>query len=586
MDLSPHAPTRRCLLGVSIDAFTMEQATKQCTDALEHDEYISIGVVNAAKIVAMRRDPQLKEAVGGCRHDPGRWAVGRVGQPYASGPAARTSGGHRPIPGTARRAAQRSGDACTSLARARMSWRADAQPSWQQVPRAPRCRSPGWLLPSRRGRLRWLRRSAAAGRNAVRRHLLAEEGTVPEPVGEATEAHVVHGVGGSFDVLAGLTRRAPLWYQKHGLEWLYRAKQEPLRLGRRYLTTNVSFIALVAREMLRRRRGRTVQIPTNLPYLRPHRRSRRWPRRASMTAVVVVGLGYVGLPLAMRAAEVGHRVVGYDIDEARVKLLAVGRILRRGRAVRAADGRRSQLGTFRPSSDARRVRRVRRRGDRGADAAARRASRPLLRRGRGPHAGRVPAARGAPSSLESTTYPGTTEELVAAPPGGRFWPDRRARLPPRLQPRAHRPGQHDLDAREPRRRSSPGSTTARSRRSRPSTTRSSTRPSSVSSPARGRAGQAAREHLPAREHRPGQRAGHVRPRPRHRRVGGDRRRLDQAVRLHAVHPGTGGGRPLPADRPVLPLVAGRAGRWARASGSSSWPTTSTATCRTTSCTAS
>jgi len=35
-----------------------------------------------------------------------------------------------------------------------------------------------------------------------------------------------------------------------------------------------------------------------------------------VTTVVVVGLGYVGLQLAMRAAEVGHQVVGYDTDEA------------------------------------------------------------------------------------------------------------------------------------------------------------------------------------------------------------------------------------------------------------------------------
>jgi UDP-N-acetyl-D-glucosamine dehydrogenase len=43
-----------------------------------------------------------------------------------------------------------------------------------------------------------------------------------------------------------------------------------------------------------------------------------------VTAVVVVGMGYVGLPLAMRAATVGHQVVGYDTDEKRVGLLAAG----------------------------------------------------------------------------------------------------------------------------------------------------------------------------------------------------------------------------------------------------------------------
>ncbi|KRL02787.1 WecB/TagA/CpsF family glycosyltransferase [Liquorilactobacillus capillatus] len=40
------------------------------------------------------------------------------------------------------------------------------------------------------------------------------------------------GVGGSFDVLAGVTRRAPLFWQKHHLEWFYRLLQEPSRLGR------------------------------------------------------------------------------------------------------------------------------------------------------------------------------------------------------------------------------------------------------------------------------------------------------------------------------------------------------------------
>ncbi|HEX5265156.1 MAG TPA: NAD(P)-binding domain-containing protein, partial [Acidimicrobiales bacterium] len=40
--------------------------------------------------------------------------------------------------------------------------------------------------------------------------------------------------------------------------------------------------------------------------------------------LVVVGQGYVGLPLAMRAVEVGYQVVGYDTDERRIKSLAAG----------------------------------------------------------------------------------------------------------------------------------------------------------------------------------------------------------------------------------------------------------------------
>lgn len=56
---------------------------------------------------------------------------------------------------------------------------------------------------------------------------------------------VVHGVGGSFDVMAGKTKRAPLWMQKRGLEWLYRVIQEPRRMWKRYLITNLSFFARV-----------------------------------------------------------------------------------------------------------------------------------------------------------------------------------------------------------------------------------------------------------------------------------------------------------------------------------------------------
>lgn len=61
---------------------------------------------------------------------------------------------------------------------------------------------------------------------------------------------VVHGVGGSFDVLAGKVQRAPIVWQKYGMEWLYRVKQEPRRLWKRYLITNTLFLGLLAKEIL------------------------------------------------------------------------------------------------------------------------------------------------------------------------------------------------------------------------------------------------------------------------------------------------------------------------------------------------
>ena len=55
----------------------------------------------------------------------------------------------------------------------------------------------------------------------------------------------IMGVGGSFDVVSGLVKRAPQWMQKFGLEWLYRLIQEPKRMWRRYLVGNTKFIFLV-----------------------------------------------------------------------------------------------------------------------------------------------------------------------------------------------------------------------------------------------------------------------------------------------------------------------------------------------------
>jgi N-acetylglucosaminyldiphosphoundecaprenol N-acetyl-beta-D-mannosaminyltransferase len=65
---------------------------------------------------------------------------------------------------------------------------------------------------------------------------------------------VALGVGGSFDVLAGLKRDAPGWARGRGLEWLYRLAQDPRRLWRRYLVTNGWFVWTVWRERLARRR--------------------------------------------------------------------------------------------------------------------------------------------------------------------------------------------------------------------------------------------------------------------------------------------------------------------------------------------
>ena len=58
------------------------------------------------------------------------------------------------------------------------------------------------------------------------------------------------GVGGSFDVEAGVTQRAPLVLQKMGLEWFFRLVQEPRKMFKRYLVGNLKFSCLYLKWVL------------------------------------------------------------------------------------------------------------------------------------------------------------------------------------------------------------------------------------------------------------------------------------------------------------------------------------------------
>jgi len=90
--------------------------------------------------------------------------------------------------------------------------------------------------------------------------------------GRALGVPVIMGVGGALDVTAGDVRRAPPRLQALGLEWAYRLLQEPRRLSRRYLVTNTRFILLVAGELLRRGlRGAARRGPPGTPPSAPRR---------------------------------------------------------------------------------------------------------------------------------------------------------------------------------------------------------------------------------------------------------------------------------------------------------------------------
>jgi N-acetylglucosaminyldiphosphoundecaprenol N-acetyl-beta-D-mannosaminyltransferase len=70
--------------------------------------------------------------------------------------------------------------------------------------------------------------------------------------GEGSGAVFAIGVGVSFSFMGGVIKRAPLWMQRGGLEWLWRLLKEPRRLWKRYLVEALPFFGMLLHAMLKR----------------------------------------------------------------------------------------------------------------------------------------------------------------------------------------------------------------------------------------------------------------------------------------------------------------------------------------------
>jgi N-acetylglucosaminyldiphosphoundecaprenol N-acetyl-beta-D-mannosaminyltransferase len=71
---------------------------------------------------------------------------------------------------------------------------------------------------------------------------------------------VAIGVGGTLDMIVGVTKRAPAWMQRSGLEWLYRLAQEPRRLLKRYVHDFGYFGYFFARQWWAMRKGTAISM--------------------------------------------------------------------------------------------------------------------------------------------------------------------------------------------------------------------------------------------------------------------------------------------------------------------------------------
>lgn len=246
----PARADRRILFGLPMDALTMDQVLARCSDALSGRRRMLIGVVNAAKIVRIAKDAQLRDSLLECD------VILADGQSVVW--ASRLLRKRLPerVAGIDifDRLLQVAADGGRSVYL--LGATAEVLATLQEKLRE---RLPGLVIAGARDGYFAVEDSAevAAGIRETKPDMLFLGITSPKKeiflgqYGDGLGVPILHGVGGSFDIMAGLTKRAPQRWQRLGLEWLYRVLQEPGRLWKRYLTTNAAFVWMTLREAVR-----------------------------------------------------------------------------------------------------------------------------------------------------------------------------------------------------------------------------------------------------------------------------------------------------------------------------------------------
>jgi N-acetylglucosaminyldiphosphoundecaprenol N-acetyl-beta-D-mannosaminyltransferase len=245
-----HAVRTQTLFGLQVDSVTLREVVDRCRNAVNERQRLLVGVVNAAKIVNIRRDPALRDALLECDlivadGQSVVWASKILGDPLPE----RVTGidlfqalleladvehrsvyllGARPEVLTSLVGVISGRYPGLRIAGTRDGYFTDAEAP--EVADAIRRAAPDMLF---------LGIVSPKKEIFLGRH------------GDSLDVPVLHGVGGSFDILAGITERAPESWQRLGLEWAYRLRQEPRRLWKRYLTTNTRFVLQVLLERIK-----------------------------------------------------------------------------------------------------------------------------------------------------------------------------------------------------------------------------------------------------------------------------------------------------------------------------------------------
>lgn len=241
---------RREILGVPVHAVRAREAVELCRQAAAERSRLQIGVVNAAKIVHMRSDALLRDSV--LSSDlilADGMSVVTAGRILGQALPERVTG--IDLFESLLGVAEKEGFSVYFLGASRDVLDAVLDRARRSHPRLRVAgHHDGYFSPDEEPAI-----AAEIAKSAP--HFLFVGITSPKKEvfmkrwGPTLNVPVCHGVGGSFDVYSGKTPRAPLAWQRAGLEWLYRVIQEPARMWRRYLVTNTQFIGMVLARLLR-----------------------------------------------------------------------------------------------------------------------------------------------------------------------------------------------------------------------------------------------------------------------------------------------------------------------------------------------
>ena len=241
--------SRAEVLGCAIDRLDMGSTLKVVEDIIARGEFTQHMAVNAAKLVAMQDDPRLREIIAGCGlvNADGQavvWASRLLGDPLPE----RVAG--IDLMQELLKLAERNGDRVFFLgARAAVLDTALAKIRAAYPKLVVAGARDGYFTADEEPQVCDEIRASDADILFVAMSSPRKEFFLGEH-GRSLGVPFVMGVGGSIDVIAGVTRRAPRFMQRLGLEWLFRLLQEPRRMFRRYAVTNWKFAVLVARARL------------------------------------------------------------------------------------------------------------------------------------------------------------------------------------------------------------------------------------------------------------------------------------------------------------------------------------------------